>query len=52
MEAHTPSPLRTIYAQHTISLDSDLLRDLVPFVQFKKSGKHSWRSFTFSKVAG
>ena len=25
------------------------LRDLVPFVQFKK---HPWRSVTFSKVAG
>ena len=34
MEVHTPSPLRTIYAQRTIDLDSDVLRDLVPFVQF------------------
>ena len=31
---------------------SDVLRDLVPFVQFKKSEKYTWRSFTFSKVAG
>ena len=25
---------------------------MVPFVQFKKRGKHPWRSVTFSKVAG
>ena len=30
----------------------DVLRDLVPFAQFKKRGKHPWRSVTFSKVAG
>ena len=29
-----------------------VLRDLVPFVQFKKREKHSWRSVTFSKIAG
>ena len=52
MEVHIPSPLRTIYAQRTIDLDSDVLRDLVPFVQFKKREKHPWRSVTFSKVAG
>ena len=28
------------------------LRDLVPFVQFKKREKHPWRSVTFKKVAG
>ena len=28
----------------------DALRDLVPFVQFKKREKHPWRSATFSKV--
>ena len=28
------------------------LRDLVPFVQFQKHEKHSWRSVNFSKVAG
>ena len=33
MEVHTPSPLRTIYTQPTIDLDSDVLRNLVPFVQ-------------------
>ena len=28
----------------------DAVRDLVPFVQFKKLRKHPWRSVTFSKV--
>ena len=28
------------------------LRDLVPFVQFKKREKHPWRCVNFSKVAG
>ena len=31
---------------------SDAFHDLVPFVQFKKREKHSWRSVTFSKDAG
>ena len=53
MEVQTPSPLRTIYAQRTIGLDSDVLRGLVPFIQLKKKReKHPWRSVTFSKVAG
>ena len=30
----------------------DVLRDLVLFVQFTKRKKHTWRSVTFSKVAG
>ena len=50
MEMQTPSPLRTIYVHYTIGLDSDVLHDLVPFVQFKKREKHPWRSATFSKV--
>ena len=29
----------------------DALRDLIPFVQFKKREKHPWKSDTFSKVA-
>ena len=29
----------------------DVLRDLEPFVQFKKREKHPWRRVTFSKVA-
>ena len=33
-------------------MNCDALRDLVPFVQFKTGEKHSWRSNTFSKVAG
>ena len=28
----------------------DTLRDLVPFVQFKKREKHPWRSVTFSRL--
>ena len=28
----------------------DALRDLVPFMQFKKHEKHQWRSVTLSKV--
>ena len=28
------------------------LRNLVPFVQFKKREKHPWMSVNFSKVAG
>ena len=38
----------TVYA-YTIC---DALRDLIPFVQFKKCEKHPWKSFAFSKVAG
>ena len=30
----------------------DALRDLVPFVLFKKREKYPWRSVTSSKVAG
>ena len=30
----------------------DVLRDLVPFVQFQKREKHSWRNFTLSKATG
>ena len=30
----------------------DALRNLVPFVQFKKHEKHPWKSANFSKVAG
>ena len=31
---------------------SGALRDLVPFLQFKKREKHPWGSVNFSKVAG
>ena len=30
----------------------DVLRDLVPFGQFKKREKHPWRTVTFSEIAG
>ena len=30
----------------------DVLRNLIPFVQFKKREKHPWRSVHFSKVTG
>ena len=30
----------------------DALRDLVPFLQFKKREKNPWRSVTLIKVAG
>ena len=40
-------------AQHIpITNRCDVLRDLVPFVQFKKREKHPRRSATFSKVEG
>ena len=31
---------------------SDALRDLLPFVKFKKREKHAWNSVTFSKDSG
>ena len=34
----------------TLNLRCDVLRDLVPFVQFKKHEKHPQRRVTFSKV--
>ena len=30
----------------------DALRNLLPFVQFKKREKHPWKNATFSKVSG
>ena len=36
----------------TVKKSNTSLRDLVPFVQFRKGKKHPWRSVTFSKVAG
>ena len=30
----------------------DALRNLLPFVEFKKRQKHPWRSLTFGKVTG
>ena len=37
--------------QDTLCIICDALGDLVPFVQFEKREKHSWRSVTFSKPA-
>ena len=46
----------TVRTQHALKTKSlficDTLYDLVPFVQFKKHEKHSWRSNTFTKIAG
>ena len=33
-------------------LSCGALRDLVPFVQFKRREKHPWTSVTFSNAAG
>ena len=39
--------------QHCIKQqNNDALRDLVPFVQFKKREKNPWKSVPFSKVSG
>ena len=40
--------LGSLFKQHKCGA----LRDLVPFVEFKKREKHPWRSVNFSKVAG
>ena len=37
---------------YKIKMKCGVLRDLVPFVQFKEREKHPCRSVTFSKVAG
>ena len=42
----------TFMIQRGKSNQQDVLRDLVPFVQFKKLEKHPWKSVTFSKVTG
>ena len=39
-----------IHANATYNI-CDAFRDLVPFVQFRKSEKYPWRSVPFSKVA-
>ena len=38
--------------KQAFTVHSGALRNTVLFVQFKKHGKHPWRSVTFSKVAG
>ena len=37
---------------HFVVRSEDALHDLVSFVQFKKRGRHPWRSVTNSKIAG
>ena len=47
--------LRAVWKEDGLSnigFRCDALRDLVPFVQFKKREKYPWRSVNFSKVAG
>ena len=34
-----------------VNFQSDALRDLVLFLQFRKREKHQWKSITFSKVS-
>ena len=46
------SVTEVIYLSFILLKFCGALRDLVPFVQFKKHEKHPWRSVTFSKVAG
>ena len=52
---HNGEKIRMIFMDLSVKCDvyiCDALRNLVPFVQFKKREKHPWRSVTFSKVAG
>ena len=44
--------LITKYRVFLCEQNCNALRDLVPFVQFKKREKHPRRSVNFSKVAG
>ena len=52
--------LRKLYVEEQSTFDlgnkyqeiCDILRDLVPFVQFKKREKHPWMSVTYSNAAG
>ena len=52
---HNSEKIRMIFMDLSIKCDvyiCDALRNLVPFVQFKKREKLSWMSVTLSKVAG
>ena len=52
---HNGEKIRMIFMDLSIKCDvyiCDALRNLVPFVQFKKREKLSWMSVTLSKVAG
>ena len=48
---HEDKAKRPLLKFVSMSLMCGALRDLVPFVQFKKCAKHPWRSVTFGKVA-
>ena len=43
-------PLNLLWKFHHCEFIWDVLRDLVPSVQFKKREKHPWRSVTFSPL--
>ena len=43
--------LRSLFKVNDKRIICDVLRNFVPFVQFKKHEKHPWRSVNFSKVA-
>ena len=43
--------VRTSSHKKTCRLSTDALRDLVPFIKFKKREKRPWRNVTFSKAA-
>ena len=46
------SHLVVVHQHHDSNVFPSALRDLVPFVQFKKREKHPWRNTNFKKVAG
>ena len=58
LEKRTSKTVNLLNVTETYSINivvlliCDVLRGLVPFVQFKKREKHPWRSVTCSKVAG
>ena len=49
-KSYSPASAQDYFRQiyHEALCCRDALRDLVPFVQFKKREKHPWRSVTFS----
>ena len=42
-------PLNILVVIQYANIICDVLRDLVPIIQFKKREKHPWKSVTFSK---
>ena len=45
------STISRITSSLVVNFQSDLLRGMLPFLQFKKREKHPWKSITFSKVS-